>query len=1111
MLAIYDKTHRNKSPLINYSDYYIERAKGQLDLLHLSINLNSPEYQFIQREGYIGTEKYGEYVIKEINLDDEAVAEVVADLNVEDIKGHRIDSFETVEQSVANTTNMALNGTGWAVGTCNVTRLRTVRKNNVTAWDVLTEIQSAFNCEMEFNTATKHVNIYQHRGQNRGVYFSEQLNLKQVSSQGSSRDYVTCLVPIGKDGLTIVGVNNGVDYLVNHQYSNKNIFAFWSDNRYTVAQDLKDDAQERLDYLSKPVIGYSCSILDLAKSSPDKYTILDYDYGDIITLLASSKNIKEQQRIVKVDIHPDEPEKNTCEIANRTASLDSLDVRFLGTADTVDNVTNQNGTIDGSKVECNPNADLGTANIQDLNAVMAKIGAALITKLTATDLEAINASIENLTTNKADITNLNVTNENVDKLTTNTGIIIRLLSDNATIDDLTSDTILANYAALTHGTIGYAQIAKVKANSIDSGDLNTALINIMGTDGRMKMHDNRIQVFSMGTDGKLFERIALGDVNGDGTEYGIRIRSSDGVTMLYDENGATKEGFTSGWGKVSDGTLDGKKLDISTVITQINSETNTKTIDYSKIQVDQKTLDVELSEMNTSLNGKATPKEITDAINGLEVGIKNLVLNSVFMNETKTQYWAVDSSHSSVLTNDYNGKNVLKTDCSTLNVSAFSDSIQTIPNIQPSKDYSFSLYAKGTCVLYLEEHKSDGSLTSIYSAHELDCSNTNAYKLFSNSFTTQPDCAQFNLVFRVYGTCTAWSTLYMLVEGNKGADWMPSPDDIQSQLNTQAAEIQANAAQISLKVSTSSYTSDLSKTSADISNLQNGITDVNASIDSTNASVTNIKDQLADMPTNSSMNAAVETIRQIATEAKEESDNLSVTVSEIYQGGTNRVRNSSGLNDTSGWNKTGTITIDTIKSGELSSGKCFSLGDNSTMSQQITIAANKVYTITCKYLKTSSAAEAYLEITDNSKVYKVFDTLDSVDVWSTASFTFIPEHSVITLSIHNLTSKLSVADIMLAEGQIKSNWTPAFNEIYIETVKMDSSGITVSNNDDSQFSTHVGTASFSIAHQGTTVVQIDSDIALLNAANVRNTLQIANIEFIPRTDGSKVVDLAYFG
>src|SRR5699024_4140386 len=94
------------------------------------------------------------------------------------------------------------------------------------------------------------------------------------------------------------------------------------------------------------------------------------------------------------------------------------------------------------------------------------------------------------------------------------------------------------------------------------------------------------------------ERVSVGDVNGDGTVYGLRVRGADGQTILLDENGVKSEGITDGAitnDKISeDANIDGAKLNIKSVVSKIN-EDGTEVIKGTKIEVDGTNLNAKLS------------------------------------------------------------------------------------------------------------------------------------------------------------------------------------------------------------------------------------------------------------------------------------------------------------------------------------------------------------------------------------------------------------------------------------------------------------------------------------------------------------------------------------
>ena len=108
-----------------------------------------------------------------------------------------------------------------------------------------------------------------------------------------------------------------------------------------------------------------------------------------------------------------------------------------------------------------------------------------------------------------------------------------LLFNKITSRHIQAGTIVAGSTIIANGAIGSAQISKVSADKIDAGVIDTSKITISGANGNLKLRGNRLQVFE-GIGTSQFERVSLGDVNDDGTVYGLRVRGADGNTILYD-------------------------------------------------------------------------------------------------------------------------------------------------------------------------------------------------------------------------------------------------------------------------------------------------------------------------------------------------------------------------------------------------------------------------------------------------------------------------------------------------------------------------------------------------------------------------------------------------
>lgn len=205
-----------------------------------------------------------------------------------------------------------------------------------------------------------------------------------------------------------------------------------------------------------------------------------------------------------------------------------------------------------------------------------------------------------------------------------------LLFNKINSNHIQAGTIVAGSTIIANGAIGNAQISKVSASKLDAGVVDTSKVTISGANGNLKLRGNRLQVFE-GIGSKQFERVSLGDVNDDGTVYGLRVRGADGQTILYDENGVYREGITDGSinnDKIAgDANIDGGKLNIHSVITNIN-ENNTGTIHGTKIDIDgesvtSKVFKIELNQDEQSETIERQQAEINQNKEQIELKVSN--------------------------------------------------------------------------------------------------------------------------------------------------------------------------------------------------------------------------------------------------------------------------------------------------------------------------------------------------------------------------------------------------------------------------------------------------------------------------------------------------------
>lgn len=273
----------------------------------------------LKEEYYIRT-KDDEYVIRKKKTGVQ-FNEYTAQLNVEELEGAVFPyGFESKEQTIRACLEFAFEGTGWKVGVCQITKKRTINKDEETnAWDVLQDCLSTYRVECKIRSLEKTIDIYEQIGADRGRYFIEGLNLKKLTVTSDTYDFYTRLIPLGKDGIGIEWL--GKPYLENYQYSSKVKTYVWSDERYTNTTSLIEDGIAKLEEMSKPYVAYKADVIDLARQSKKYSSVFDFDIGDTVWMISKSTKTKEKQRIVKLTEYPESPQSNTVELSNATKTF----------------------------------------------------------------------------------------------------------------------------------------------------------------------------------------------------------------------------------------------------------------------------------------------------------------------------------------------------------------------------------------------------------------------------------------------------------------------------------------------------------------------------------------------------------------------------------------------------------------------------------------------------------------------------------------------------------------------------------------------------------------------------------------------------------------------
>lgn len=476
MLKIYDTSRTFLRELSNHKDLSVTEELSNGD--------ETLEFTYRGKPSDIQNEMYVEsgdqrYVVKETRPGDHDTS-YVCKLDLEALEAKMFLQFTSTNHTAAETAALALAGTGWTVSSSMIKK-RSVQQYKKMPYEILLKIRDAFMCEIRFDSINQVVYLEEEFGEDKGVYFRRELNLKKADLTLDSYDYYTRIVPIGKDGLTIEDVNGGKDYVENYQYSDKVRTLIWEDSSYEDPQALKEDAEGKLADLSKPKRSYSADVRDLSRIS-GKYDILAFALGDTVTIVDEPSGIYEKQRIVKLKRYPDNPNKNTVELSNTILTWEELQDRMDAAAAAWETISNADGTVNGVYVhgvqvgdvvgieaEVNRNID-SSKTVADIKSDVSSLQTT--TQGLTDDITAVNARIGSIETNYikaetadlkyATIENLNATNATVHSIQSDYGAFKDLTAENFAAVSGRFDNIETNYLKAEMANIDIANLNKAK-------------------------------------------------------------------------------------------------------------------------------------------------------------------------------------------------------------------------------------------------------------------------------------------------------------------------------------------------------------------------------------------------------------------------------------------------------------------------------------------------------------------------------------------------------------------------------------------------------------------------------------------------------------------------
>lgn len=453
-------------------------------------------------------------------------------------------------------------------------------------------------------------------------------------------------------------------------------------------------------------------------------------------------------------------------------------------------------------------ASLTYATITNLKAESGKIDDlqsdyATFKTATANDLKAANANIQNLTATKATITDLNAATAKISVLEGNYANLNTLVNGNLTSANIQSLTLNSKNTTIENGMIKNAMIENLAFDKITGMDINTTNLTVHSSDGKSKWTDNTIQISDANR-----VRVQIGkDASND---YSMSVWDKNG-NLIWDALGATEKTIQRKIIRDSivadDANISGSKLDINSVIKEVNGST-TKLKSSTIVMNDKnQTLDVVFNEMETTVAGNlssaklyadgklsdaqkyaleqansalSSAKSYADsAVDNIEVGGRNLVLDSI--NFRYNSRFAGNARFSSIVVEDssaLSGHHTEMTCTVSGNGGAYGYPLQNDTFDSIGKTITISFYWKCNTERKLSIGIENGGTFN-------ETVSTDWKKITK---TYVPYRNYYAMVW--YARELQWNVgdvLYIrdlkIEFGNKATDWTPAPEDTQSQID----------------------------------------------------------------------------------------------------------------------------------------------------------------------------------------------------------------------------------------------------------------------------------------------------------------------------------------
>jgi len=306
------------------------------------------------------------YITNDPNIPEPMELETVIVSGGSDLSGGRF-----AVGSATHALYAVLNGSGWSVGTVDVTGTHDLETEKESRLALVKAIQQKWGGYLLFDSVNRVVHLRD--GGKWKNYTGFQIryakNLKHITRIQSNR-IITRLYPFGHDDLDIASVNGGVKYIENYSYTPTVGAAVYKNQDIYDPQELLEKATAELALICRPRYVYNVKIADL-RTLPE-YSHEDFAVGDMVDVIdpVVAPN-KPQIRIIKHKYNVFMPWDCELELGDPLESLAEQLKASFGTSGFVDGKFNGSGKYSGYNIE---NMSIGNAKIKNLDAAKITTG-----------------------------------------------------------------------------------------------------------------------------------------------------------------------------------------------------------------------------------------------------------------------------------------------------------------------------------------------------------------------------------------------------------------------------------------------------------------------------------------------------------------------------------------------------------------------------------------------------------------------------------------------------------------------------------------------------------------------------------------------------------------